>query len=75
MSAQVCNEPAKRECISKKFGERDLDALVVIETKLEQRGKLKLGNVSERVSGVGTRRAREGVSFLTSEERRRKLKK
>ena len=57
LNVQGCNDPVKQECVGRLFEERELDVLVLSETKLKGKGEWSFGNVVGRVSGVSSGRA------------------
>ena len=47
---QGCNDAAKRECVWRLFEERELDVLVLRETKFNEMAEWSLGKVLRRAS-------------------------
>ena len=52
--------------VIKMFLRRKLDVCALSETKLKRKGEVMFGEVVGRKSGVGGRRAREGMALLLS---------
>ena len=73
MNEQGLNSLTKRECVSKMFGKRGLNALVVTGTKLKRKGEFKICKVIRRIAGIRTRRAREGAGIFMCTDWRLKV--
>ena len=68
LNVRGCNQCEKKCETGDLFVERNLDVLVLSETKLKGKEEVMFGKVRGRVSGVSERvRAKEGVAILLSE--------
>ena len=54
LNLQECNDPARSDCVGKKFKEKGLGALVLTQPKLKEKEGFEFAKVAGRVSSVGT---------------------